>query len=191
MADRRNLQEELNRVNTLFQEKDLEMRKAGASIEQRQQMRDMLNNKKERLIREMGDDLQKLNLEGKKTFSGGTVSKALDQDNLIDMAKQRGLGKSGMFSKTFGKLGKKVAGVLPLAGAGMAALSGDPAMAAEELAGDIPIAGQIYEAIKPSDSGNPEEEAEMLAERDAIEQYKGSQASKDRLSKLKSLIGKK
>lgn len=89
------------------------------------------------------------------------------------------------------KAGKKVAGIIPLAGAGMAALSGDPAMAAEELAGDIPVAGQIYEAIKPTESGNPEEEAQMLAERDAMEQYKGSPAAKDRLSKLKALIGKK
>ena len=85
-------------------------------------------------------------------------------------------------------LGKKVAGVIPFAGAGMAALSGEPAMAAEELAGDIPVAGQIYEAIKPTESGNPEEQSQMLAENDALKAYKQSPA---RLDKLRALMGKK
>jgi hypothetical protein len=82
--------------------------------------------------------------------------------------------------------GKKVAGVIPFAGAGMAALSGDPAMAAEELAQDaMGPAGLAYEAIRPSDSGNVEEEKMMLAERDALEKYKKSPA---RLAKLKALM---
>lgn len=63
------------------------------------------------------------------------------------------------------KAAKKALGILPMAGtiAGLAA--GDPAMAAEEAAGDIPVAGQIYEAIKPTESGNPEEERQMIAAR--------------------------
>lgn len=85
--------------------------------------------------------------------------------------------------------GKKVAGVIPFAGAGMAALSGDPAMAAEELASDaMGPAGMALEAIRPEEAGNIEEEKQMLAERQALEKYKKSPA---RLSKLRALIGGK
>jgi hypothetical protein len=59
-------------------------------------------------------------------------------------------------------------------------------MAAEELAGDIPVAGQVYEAIKPTDSGNVEEERQMIAERNAQEDYSNSPA---RLARLKALQG--
>lgn len=155
MADRRDLQKELNRINELYHQKDLEMSKAGATTQQRQMMRDMLNKKKEQLISEMGDDLQNLNIGNKIPIKTGF---------------------------------KKLAGMIPLAGAGMAALSGDPAMAAEELAGDIPVAGQVYEAIKPSESGNPEEERQMLAEDQARKNYEKSPA---RMAKLKALMGQK
>ena len=84
--------------------------------------------------------------------------------------------------------GKRAAGIIPLAGAGMAALSGDPAMAAEELAQDaMGPAGLAYEALRPEEAGNPEEERMMLAERQALENYKKSPA---RLAKLKALMGK-
>ena len=96
--------------------------------------------------------------------------------------------KSKIQSLLKSNAGKKLAGVIPLAGAGMAALSGEPAMAAEELAGDIPVAGQIYEAIKPSESGNPEEERLMLAEDKARKAYETSPA---RMAKLKALMGQK
>jgi len=152
MGDRIKLQEELNRVNELYQQKDLEMRKAGATIEQRQMMRDMLNQKKDQLMSQMGDDLHKLNT-----------------------------GKSIPIKGAF----KKLAGIIPLAGAGMAALSGEPAMAAEELAGDIPVAGQVYEAIKPTESGNPEEERMLLAEDKARKAYAQSPA---RMSKLQAMM---
>lgn len=80
--------------------------------------------------------------------------------------------------------GKKVAGIVPFAGAGMAALSGDPAMAAEETIMDLPG----VEALRSEDVGeSPEEEAIMLAERDAMEKYKSSPA---RLAKLKALMGR-
>lgn len=87
--------------------------------------------------------------------------------------------------------GKKVAGIIPFAGAGMAALSGDPAMAAEELASDaMGPAGMAYDALKPEMAGNPEEEAMMLAERDALERYKQSPAGQAaKLKKLKALMG--
>lgn len=75
-------------------------------------------------------------------------------------------------------LGKKALSVLPFAGAAAGFMSGDPAMAAEEAAGDIPFVGQAYEAIKPTESGNPEEERMMLAERQAMENYKNSQAGR-------------
>jgi hypothetical protein len=82
--------------------------------------------------------------------------------------------------------GKKMMGIIPFAGAGYAALQGDPAMASEELAGDIPVVGQAYEAIKPTESGNPEEERQMIAERNAQVNYNNSPA---RLARLKALQG--
>lgn len=50
-------------------------------------------------------------------------------------------------------LGKKAISAVPFVGAAYAAMSGEPAMAAEELAGDIPVVGQAYEAIKPTPTG--------------------------------------
>lgn len=186
MKDRRALQEELNRINELYQQKDLELRKAGGTDAQRQQMRDMLNAKKQSLMSEMGDDLQKLNMGESVGVKNATFSGAdLDQSKLPDAAKQKGLGKLGMFKN----LGKKVAGVIPLAGVGMAALSGDPAMAAEEAAGDLPFVGQAYEAFKPETAGNAEEEQMMLAERQAMEDYKNSPAAKAKQEALKKLRG--
>jgi hypothetical protein len=174
MKDRRQLQDELNRINDLYQQYDLELRKSGGSDAQRQQMRDTLNAKKAKVMAEMGDDLQKLNLGKDIKVSGATTSGLdVDQSKLPDVAKQVNLGKEGMLKK----LGKKVAGVIPLAGAGMAALSGDPAMAAEEAAGDIPFFGQAYEAIKPEVAGNEEEERMMLAEDKARKAYSQSPAA--------------
>lgn len=208
MKDRRELQDELNRINELYQEYDLELRKSGGSDAQRQQMRDTLNAKKAKLTAEMGDDLQNLNLGKNVKVSGGTLSGTeMDQSNLPDMSKQKGLGKEGIFKK----LGKKVAGVIPFAGAGMAALSGDPAMAAEEAAGDIadvaipafvPKLGAAVaapyiglglagaEAFRPDAAGNPEEERMMLAEDKARKAYNKSPAAMDaKEAALKKLRG--
>ncbi len=146
MSDRKRLQEELNRINELYHEKDLEMSKAGATINQRQMMRDMLNKKKDQLIAEMGDDLQKLN-------AGGAIKIANDSPSFPTLAK---------------KMGKKALGVVPVLGTAYGLMSGDPAMAAEEAAGDIPVLGQVYEAIKPTESGNPDEERQLLAKRNAM-----------------------
>lgn len=146
MADRRDLQKELNRINELYHQKDLELQKAGGTIEQRQMMRDMLNKKKESLIAEMGDDLQKLNI-----------------------------GKQIPIKQGF----KKLAGIIPLAGAGMAALSGEPAMAAEELAQDV--AGPIGEALRSESAGmSSADERQMLAEANARKNYLQSPAAQDR-----------
>jgi hypothetical protein len=142
MSDRRDLQEELNRINELYHEKDLELRKVGGSDMQRQQMRDMLNEKKSRLIAEMGDDLQKLNVGESMKIAGAAPS-------------------------PFSGLKKKLLGAVPFAGAAYGLASGDPAMAAEQAMGDIPVIGQGLEAIAPSESGNPAEERAMLKQRAA------------------------
>lgn len=87
---------------------------------------------------------------------------------------------------------KKLLGAIPLAGAATAALSGDPAMAAEELAQDaMGPAGLALEAIRPEQAGNPEEEQMMLAEREAMENYKNSPAAQGaRFAKIRSILGK-
>lgn len=162
MKDRRDLQAELNRINELYQEKDLEMRKIGGNTEQRQQMRDMMNAKKEKLVAEMGDDLQQLN-------TGKTMKIA------------------NAAPSPFGGLKKKLLGAIPMAGAAYGLASGNPAMAAEEAAGDIPVVGQVYEAVRPTESGNPEEERQMLAERNALEDYKNSPAAAAKRAALQGL----
>jgi hypothetical protein len=172
MADRRKLQEELNRINELYHQTDLSMNKAGGNIQQRQQLRDMLNKKKESLMAELGDDLGNLNTGKAVNIKEGTITRGA-KDTIgagFDASKNVGLLKM---------LGKKAAGVIPLAGVGMAALSGNPAQASEELAGDIPVIGQAYEAIKPSDSGNPEEERQMIGDRNIQGNYAKSQAYRD------------
>lgn len=83
-----------------------------------------------------------------------------------------------------GKIGGKVLGAIPFAGAGYAALQGDPAMAADELAGDVPVLGQAYEALRPEVAGNPEEERMMLAEIQAKKDYQSSPAHQARLRAL-------
>lgn len=176
MSDRRKLQEELNKLNEMYQAQDLKMRKIGATDVDRQRLRDMMVAKKEKIINELGDDMQKLQVGTPVKLKQATITGVSDlgsQDKLPDAAKQVGAGK-------FSKLSKKLAGVIPLAGVGMAALSGDPAMAAEELAEDVPVAGQVYSAIKPTESGNREEEKIMLAEDRARRNYANSPAAMDR-----------
>jgi hypothetical protein len=82
---RKELQEELNRINELYHQYDLELRKAGGDDFQRQKMRDMLNKKKQDVISSMGDDLQKLNLGKSKVVSGGTLTRNMkDLNEKID-----------------------------------------------------------------------------------------------------------
>lgn len=114
-----------------------------------------------------------------KIDTKGIQKIASTNDWLENIAKKKALMKAG----------KKVMGVVPMAGAIGGLLSGDPAMAAEEAAGDIPFVGQAYEAIKPADTGNVEEERQMIAERDAREAYAKSPAHLARLRALYN-IGK-
>lgn len=82
---------------------------------------------------------------------------------------------------------KKAMSVLPFAGAAYGLMSGDPAMAAEEAMGDVPVFGHAYEAFKPEDAGNVEEERQMIAERDARVAYDKSPARLARLAALKKM----
>ena len=153
MKDRRELQDELNRINELYQQYDLELRKSGGSDAQRQQMRDTLNAKKAKLTAEMGDDLQNLNLGKNVKVSGGTLSGTeMDQSNLPDMAKQKGLGKEGMFKKLGKGKGGLIAGVL---GAGASALLPENSYAAD-------IAERIGRASEETD---PMAQAQKFSER--------------------------
>lgn len=104
-------------------------------------------------------------------------------------------------------MGKKALGVIPMAGTAYGLMSGDPAMAAEEVASDVtdlaaPIAAKMgaasaagpigiaamtaQQALSPSESGNVEEENMMLAERNAMEDYKKSPAAMARKKALES-----
>lgn len=91
-------------------------------------------------------------------------------------------------SKAADVLKKKFMGAIPLAGTAYGLMSGDPAMAADEAAGDVPFVGQAYEAIKPTDSGNIEEERQMIAERNARADYDQSPAHLARLRALQGMI---
>ena len=77
MQDRKKLQEELNRINNLYQEYDTQMKKAGASIEDRQKMRDLMNAKKNSVISQIGDDLQKLNIGQNIKVPGASSTKGV------------------------------------------------------------------------------------------------------------------
>lgn len=105
------------------------------------------------------------------------------------------------------KGGSKMLGAVPFAGAAYTALQGDPAMAADELKSDAidlapALASKIgaaaatgplsmgvlaLDAIKPTDSGNVDEERQMLAERDAQADYNNSPAHLARLSALQGI----
>lgn len=130
------------------------------------------------------------NLGGyRKQIANHVTDSADTLSNVIGKIKSKG-GTALRMMNTPGI--KKVLGILPMAGAGMAALNGDPAMAAEELAQDAtgPV-GAFYDAVKPDVAGNPEDDAMMQAESDAYQNYQNSPASQNaRFQKLKSLIGR-
>lgn len=186
------LQQLLNRINENFQADDLEAKKNNMPTIERDAMRAKRTDMENKVKAKYGDDLHKLDAGGKINVGNSTVTPGTSQGKLVDMASTPGLGKQGLFKKTLGSIGKKVAGVIPLAGVGMAALNGDPAMAAEELASDAAgPAGMVYEALKPDVAGNPEEEKQMLVERNAMDKYKQSPAGQaSKLAKLKNLMGK-
>lgn len=127
-----------------------------------------------------------------KTLSEGfkpikNATEHINTREVIDQVGGDGFVEKIAKARALRQAGKKIAGIIPFAGAGYAALSGDPAMASEELAGDIPFVGQAYEAIKPTDSGNVEEERQMIAERNAQAAYGQSPAHLARINALKNL----
>lgn len=127
-----------------------------------------------------------------RTLSQGfpPIKNATDHINTKEVVQQVG---GNDFVEKIAKLralkqaGKKMMGIVPFAGTAYGLMSGDPAMAAEEAAGDVPVAGQIYEAVRPSDSGNVEEERQMIAERNAQADYAQSPAHLARLRALQGL----
>lgn len=170
MADRRALNEELNKINKLYQEYDLQMSKAGASNEERQRLRDMMNAKKDRLTLEMGDHLQNMNAGRAVLVPGGTVSKAAKEASEgIDVADIR---KKGIIKG----VGKKMLGALPLVGGIAQALDSGNASAA------IPLLDEAEDVGMSAADENI-----MLAEDDAKKDYAKSPA---RMNKLKKLLGK-
>jgi hypothetical protein len=187
MSDRRELQAQKNKLAEMYQTQRVKMENAGASIDQLSRLKKMFNDRVSQLDAEQGDMLNKLNRGKDVRVSGGTSSGLeLNQSKLPDMAKQVGLGKESLLKR----LGKKALGVIPLAGAAYGLASGNPAMAAEEAAGDIPLLGQVYEAIKPEMAGDPEEEKMMLAEAKARKAYEKSPAFSDLRSRLQKKMGK-
>jgi hypothetical protein len=199
MSDRRILEEETNKINQLYQEYDLQMRKAGASMEQRQQMRDMMNAKKAALVDQYGDHLQNMNAGKGVLVPGGTVSKAAkDAGEGIDVADIR---KKGIIKG----VGKKMLGALPLVGMGMA-IADSPAASASELIQDPKIqraafselAGPVGDAIDIAGDVAEYGLDEYRDYKDKSDMEKSeSQAKKDyakspaRLDKLKTLMGRK
>lgn len=167
MANRKDLIQEQNRIRELYNQQRVAMEKAGASVDQLGQLKSMFNNKMNELESSMGDDLMKLNRGNSMSISGGTTSGVgLDQSKLPDASAIVGQGKQSMFKR----LGKKVAGVVPVIGAlGSAAMSED-ASAAIPLLGDAEGVGM-----------SAEDENQMLNEYNAKRSYDKSQAKQDAL----------
>lgn len=205
LKDRRNLQTALNDIKEKFHSTKNEMDKLGTSTpEQKARLRELALAKAKQLIGQ-SDDLNKLNLGETVTIGGAkvnppnpneiiaTIPGVTDKINTKPMMKEITGGDFINKLEALKRGGKKLAGVLPFAGAGMAALSGDPAMAAEEAAGDIPVAGQVYEALKSESAGqSPEDEKIMLAEDAARKSYNESPARLNRfkMDKLKAMISR-
>ena len=87
---------------------------------------------------------------------------------------------------------KKALSIIPGMGVAAGLMSGDPAMAAEEALGDVPVIGQAYEAIRPDSVGMSGEEENMeLAEDKARKAYRNSPAAEARrlaLSKVREYV---
>ncbi len=142
-------------------------------------------------------DIMKVKSLGNETEDAVTkikgMTQKLDTKEIAPIISGSDFAKKIEALRTLKGAGKKVAGIIPLAGVGMAALSGDPAMAAEELAQDaMGPAGLALEALKSEDAGNVEEEKQMLAERRAQTRYKNSPAATDaRFQRIRNMLGMK
>lgn len=177
---RKELDARFNQINQMLADKVKEARDLNLlTPELHTQLNTAAANARDRATKEMGDGLQQLNSDVPQKIS---IAPPISTNEI-----QKPISGDAFKSKIAAALkgDKKLAGIIPFAGAGIAALSGDPAMAAEELATDAAgPAGLAYEAIRPGSVGNPEEEQLMLAERDAKEAYEKSPARFSRLNKL-------
>jgi len=142
---RKELQEELNRINELYHQYDLELRKAGGDYFQRQKMRDMLNKKKQDVISSMGDDLQKLNIDESISTKKATITPKVKDivgegmeagaDILDFPTRNRAMNKVGKL------IGRKTLGSIPvIGGIAQALMTGDASAAIPGL-GDSESAG--------------------------------------------------
>jgi len=134
-------------------------------------------------------DQDVMKVKGAAADTADTVTKIRNATDHIDTKGIKKVISGDDFTKKIAALrglkgaGKKALSILPLAGTVAGLMSGDPAMAAEEAAGDV-IPG--YEAIKSEDAGESSaDEKMMLAERAAEQKYKKSPA---RIDKLKALM---
>jgi hypothetical protein len=204
LKDRRNLKVALNEIANKYKSVKDQMDKLGTSTpEQKAKLRELATNKAKALLNE-ADDLHRLN-QGKDILIQGGKNNPVNPNEIIAQipgGPDNVINTNPRFKELTGDeytskisalrklakspVAKKIAGVIPFAGTAFAALSGDPAMAAEQAAYDAtgPI-GMAAEALSPSESGNPEEEKMMLSERNAMEKYKKSPA---RQSKLKAMM---
>jgi hypothetical protein len=162
--ERKKLLELQNNLRNQFQVDELKAAKAGVDAVTRTKMRQDAVDKLENLEREYGDDLHTLN-------RGESINFPAVGDK---------------FTKI-----KKALKPLPLAGVAIAALSGDPAMAAEEVAQDaMGPAGLAYEAIRPETAGSAEDDQMMIAEREALENYENSPAGQaSKFAKIRAKLG--
>lgn len=171
MSDRRDLQAEMNRINQLYQEYDLQLQKSGASMEQRNQLRSLMNDKKNQLVSEMGDSVQKLNIGMPVKVKDGTITKA-GKDLLGEGLDAASVRKTGILKS----VGKKLLGAVPVVGALASAIGAEDASAA------IPGLDQAENV-----GMSAMDEDMMLAEDQARKNYMNSPG---RMAKLQQLMGR-
>lgn len=118
------------------------------------------------------------------TFS----SKDMKKNNALRTARDAIVDR--LTSAKAAKVYRQFAGAIPFAGAAYGLMSGNPAEAAEQAAGDIPVAGQAYEALKSEDLGSSMDDREMIAERNALINYKNSPAGQNARNKQGENMGR-
>lgn len=164
-GDRNSLQEKLNNLNQKYQDKFVEMKKANATPDQMQKLREIRQAMEDKFRQEGGDGLSKLNAGGSIPVKGGTVLGEIPQKGLPDMSEVVNLGKEQMWKKNLRDLGsavskgagkatdvagelaeklaKKGLKSLPVVGGLAAAIANKDAMAA---ASSIPVVGEAFNA---------------------------------------------
>jgi hypothetical protein len=163
MADRRILDDELNRITQMFQDTDNNMKKIPGSEGDRTKLRELFNNKKAQLLAEHGDDLQKLNLGKSINVGKATTSGA---KNAISETAQSGGGK------LMKMIGKK-AGALALGPVGALASGAYDALNTEALADS-------------TDGGlDPEQQVNVQAMRDL---QQTGEMTPDRFARVRSMV---